>query len=278
MKYIEVLIDIEPADEGRELLMAWLSELPFESFTDTPSGIAAYIRHEDFDRQAIDDLVADHFQDWKVAVRINEVAEQNWNEEWEKNFSPVRVGDRLLIRAPFHERDANVRREIIIHPRMSFGTGHHATTFLICEEMLDMNFHGKSVLDMGAGTGILAILAHQAGAGAVTAIDIDEWSVSNMHDNMALNGIEGVDVRSGDASVLLSLQRTFDIILANINRNVLLADMVHYTHCLNPGGHILFSGFFDTDAPAIIAEAGPEFKLVRQSVRDSWCMVHLSWI
>ncbi len=275
MKYTRVTIHLEPAEAGRELLLAWLSELPFDSFEEIPEGLIAYAPSEVFSRVALDDVLAQHFEGWPIEVREEAVPEVNWNEEWEKNFAPVQVGDRLLIRAPFHPPSQDGTLEVEITPRMSFGTGHHATTWLICDEMLNMDWQGKDVLDMGAGTGVLAILAAKLGAASVTAIDIDAWSVDNMKDNVARNGVTVSAILQGDAQTLSRLPVDFDVVIANINRNVLTADMDVYLAHLRPGGSLLLSGFFERDAPVLLEAARPGMELLRQATRDEWCMLHL---
>ncbi len=223
----------------------------------------------------LENLLITTLREFKVSYLIAHIPNHNWNEEWEKNFQPIVVAGHLRIRAVFHEPDLQVDHEIIIQPQMSFGTGHHATTYLMCEEIMNMNWDGKLVLDMGSGTGILAILAMRLGAKTVDAIDIDEWSVNNISENIELNNTKGISIFHNDINELKNSPRVFDVVLANINRNVLLADFAVYIQSLKPGGDLLLSGFYNDDSEMLLAKAGSEFALVSKILRDVWCMLHL---
>ena len=204
-----------------------------------------------------------------------EIENQDWNKIWEENFTPILVRDCILVRAGFHPTIENIEHEIIIDPKMSFGTGHHATTALMLETILDMKpeFSGKQILDMGCGTGILSIMAAQAGAKEITGIDIDEWAYNNAMENIATNHIDNIRILIGDAS-LLNGQDHYDIILANINRNILLNDMHSYVNVLNTNGYLIMSGFYTEDIP-IIREKAEQLGLTYQSnkVKDNWTAV-----
>lgn len=275
MNYVEVEFFLEPLVEAREVLLAELSEMEFESFVETENGLKAYIREIDFADALIENLAVSRLPGFRVSHHITKIPEQNWNAEWEKNFQPVEVAQRLLIRATFHKPVHGFNHEIVIEPQMSFGTGHHATTYLMCQQMLEMTWNDKQVLDMGAGTGILAILAMKLGAQKSEAIDVDEWSVRNIETNIALNNTHGITVRHSDASYLKISPGKFDIILANINRNILLADFEIYNQSLKHGGEILLSGFYDSDSEMLLKEAGDGFTFLAKKLRDDWCMLHL---
>ena len=273
MNYIKVSFELDPILPAREILYAELGELPFESFEETTNGIEAYIQAPDFTEELLEDLLIEGLPNQKISTQIHLIEQQNWNAVWESNFEPIVVNEKCVIRAPFHETP-NVKYDIIISPQMSFGTGHHETTFLISNELFELDLKDKSVLDMGCGTGVLAIIANKLGAGAIEAIDIEEWAYENTLDNNRLNNVEGMSVFHGDANLLIN--KKFDIILANINRNILLNDMEVYSNSLTIGGSILFSGFFETDVPHI-KEAGEKNGLVfvKKEVKNNWAMVQL---
>ncbi len=315
MNYIELNIPVADPTTS-EVLVAELAELPFDSFEEEPGLLKAYIPADKLpDCKAVsDDILATHGIE---GARYIEIETQNWNAVWESHFEPVNIDDKLVIRAPFHAPISNsfrvkngqmqglqsdeqgsvldVRdrvknehnaaggrfsreiREIIIMPKMSFGTGHHATTSLMCAEMLEHDFGGKRVLDMGSGTGVLAILAAQLGAESVVAVDIDEWAYENSLENIAANGVGDIvhSIR-GDVSAIAG--RRFDVVLANINKNILLRDMHSYVDCLSAGGLLIMSGIFESDIPAVercaldlgLHHAG-------QRIKDNWaCIVFRS--
>ena len=243
--YLEFNFKIQPLQPWNEILMAELIEIGFDSFTEEHDGILAYIQTELFKEEELKEVHLLQNPDIKISYTFKEMPNINWNEEWEKNFSPINVEDQVSIRAEFHQ-DQNLPHEIIIQPKMSFGTGHHATTYLMIQQMLDMNLENKMVLDMGCGTSVLAIFAKQQGAGKTVAIDIDEWSVENSVEHAARNKVK-LEISQGTAENLGS--ENFDIILANINRNILISDIPTYVSVLNNGGQLLLSGlcFFDVD-------------------------------
>lgn len=243
--YLEFNFKIEPLQPWNEILMAELIEIGFDSFTEEHDGILAYIQTELFKEEELNGVPLLQNPEITITYTFQEMPNINWNEEWEKNFSPINVENQVSIRAEFHENQ-NLPHEIIIQPKMSFGTGHHATTYLMIQQMLDMDFKNKTVLDMGCGTSVLAIFAKQQGAGKTVAIDIDEWSVENSIENAERNHVE-LEISQGTADNLGS--ENFDIILANINRNILISDIPTYVSVLNSGGQLLLSGlcFFDVD-------------------------------
>ena len=257
MQYLEVTFTVSPISEtANDIIAALAAELGFESFVESEQGTIGYVPINQYDEQALNEALADFpMPDTKVTFTTCEMEDKNWNEEWEKHFfEPIVVDSRCVIHSTFHKDYPKADFDIIINPQMAFGTGHHQTTRLIINYLLDIELGGKTVLDMGCGTSILAILASMRGAKALTAIDIDEWCVNNSIDNLALNGIDNIKVFQGDASSLAS-EGPFDVIIANINRNILLADMQYYVARMNQGGEIYFSGFYESDLPMIQTEA-----------------------
>ena len=257
MKYIEVTFTVTPLSETAcDIIAALTAELGFESFVPSDNGTIGYVPIHLYDEQSVAEALADFsMPDTTVTFTSREMEDKNWNEEWEKNFfEPIVVDNRCVIHSTFHKDYPEALYDIIINPQMAFGTGHHQTTRLIISYLLDIDLTGKTVLDMGCGTSILAILASMRGAKELTAIDIDEWCVNNSIDNFALNHIDNIKVFQGDASSLAA-EGPFDIIIANINRNILLADMQYYVARMNAGAEIYFSGFYESDLPMIQAEA-----------------------
>ncbi len=257
MKYIEVSFTVSPISEtANDIIAAFAMELGFESFVESSNGTVGYIPAHLFDEQTLKDTLASFpMTDTTIAFTACEMEDKDWNEEWEKNFfEPIVVDSRCVIHSTFHKDYPKADFDIIINPQMAFGTGHHQTTRLIIGYLLDADLKGKSVLDMGCGTSILAILASMRGASELIAIDIDEWCVNNSIDNLALNHIDNVKVFQGDASSLTAVG-PFDVVIANINRNILLADMQYYVSRMHMGGEIYFSGFYESDLPMIKAEA-----------------------
>ncbi len=253
-----------------DLLMAEMAELGFESFVETGTGFEAYIPESNYDREALNILLSDRQEPFSLAWSEETVPAQNWNEVWEKNyFKPLVIADRVLVRAPFHTNYPSCPIEIVIEPNMAFGTGNHETTSLMMETMLGMDFSEKTVLDMGCGTGILAILASRLGASAVTAIDIDQWSFDAVMENRVTNHAPNIDPVLGDAGMIGD--RKFGIALVNIQKNVILNDMAAYSAALQLGGLILFSGFFETDLPDIQQVAEKEgLQFISKKVKNNW--------
>ena len=265
--YLEFNFKIQPLQPWNEILMAELIEIGFDSFTEEYDGILGYIQKELFKEEELKEVQLLRNPDINISYTFKEMPNINWNEEWEKNFSPINIEDQVSIRAEFHENQ-NLPHEIIIQPKMSFGTGHHATTYLMIQQMLDMDFESKTVLDMGCGTSVLAIFAKQQGAGKTVAIDIDEWSVENSIENAARNNVE-LEISQGTADNLGS--ENFDIILANINRNILISDIPTYVSILNNGGQLLLSGlcFFDVDDILEVCTA-EKLTLTKKIQREEW--------
>lgn len=273
MQYIEVTITLGQNDPFRDLLVDALgNEGPYDSFVETPDGLKAYVPADNFDEAWLADQLTD-IQDMTAASYTFEaMPDKNWNEEWEKQHKPVLVeadnGKRVWVRAPFHEHRSDVDWELEIEPKMSFGTAHHQTTYMMLSYLTELDMQGRHVLDMGCGTAVLAILAKMRGAEYVEGIDIDEWAYNNALENAERNHAD-ITIRIGDASLLGG--NTFDLIIANINRNILLADMASYVSVLRPGGTLLLSGFYESDVPALQAHAESlGLRLMQQKVRQSW--------
>ena len=278
MFYTELTFHITPyVEDIADAIIAELGDLGYDSFSYTHDGFKAYIPSKNFNEEQIAEMeILAFFQSmYTITWEKAEIENQDWNKIWEENFTPILVRDCILVRAGFHPTIENIEHEIIIDPKMSFGTGHHATTALMLETILDMKpeFSGKQILDMGCGTGILSIMAAQAGAKEVTGIDIDEWAYNNAMENIATNHVNNIRILIGDAS-LLDGQDHYDIILANINRNILLNDMHSYINVLNTKGYLIMSGFYTEDIP-IIREKAEQLGLVYQSnkVKDNWTAV-----
>jgi ribosomal protein L11 methyltransferase len=253
MDYIEVTFKTEHDYPLTDILIAELSEIGFESFEEDENFLRAYIPAKTYDNEKIKSIHILQSAQNKISFTKKRIKEQNWNEVWESNFQPVTIGNDVYVRAPFHKKAEDVKYEIIIEPKMSFGTAHHDTTSLMIEQMLDEKIEGKSVLDMGCGTGILSILAEILGASDVVAIDNDEWAYNNALENRRKNKCRKIDVRLGDAGALKD--EMFDVILANINRNILLEDMKVYSGHLNDKGILLLSGFLIEDVELLKDEA-----------------------
>ena len=248
MNYIEYDFTVSPTEMGAEILMAELAEVGFDSFEDTPIVIKAYIPKDSWNEQILEDIYLLSNPEFTISYQITEIEQVNWNEEWEKNFSPIVVEDLCTVRANFHPVP-NTRYDIVITPKMSFGTGHHETTYMMLQQLLPLSLEGTKVLDMGCGTGILAIMAALRGARDITAIDIDPWCMENATENVQQNNCSFITIKEGDVSLITGEQ--YNLILANINRNILLSDIPAYTQALLPQGLLLVSGFYEEDLPAI---------------------------
>ena len=257
MKYLEFSFHTTPCTEVvNDVLSAVLADAGFESFVEQPDGLLAYIQQSLYDEASVEAAISEFpIPDTAIEYSFVEAEDKDWNEEWEKNFfQPIVIGNRCVIHSTFHHDVPEAEYDIAINPQMAFGTGHHETTSLVIGEILDSDMSGKKVLDMGCGTSILAILARMKGAASCTAIDIDDWCVRNSIENIELNGVDKIEVCLGDASILAD-KGPFDMVIANINRNILLADMQHYVARMNEGATLLMSGFYVDDIPLIKAEA-----------------------
>ena len=268
MNYIEYQFTISPVEPWREILMALLTECGFESFTDSDEGLNAYVKKNEEDLNCVKERI-NVLHDAEIKFKRTEIEQQNWNAIWESGFKPIIVNDQCYIRAEFHEAKPEIPYEIIIQPKMSFGTGHHATTHLMVEYILELDWNGKDVLDMGCGTSILAILTKMKGADDVEAIDIDDWAVENSIENAERNSVE-INVKLGDAEILGD--KKFDVIIANIQRNILMEDIPKYAKVLNfTNGELILSGLMEEDFEDIKSkceENGLEF--VSKKQRNEW--------
>ena len=283
MKYIEVTITLSTVDPYRDLLVDALGyEGPYDSFVELPDGLKAYVPADQFDEEWLKSRIDNlhQFSMFNAQFSIQEMPDKNWNEEWEKQHHAVLVeadnGKKIWVRAPFHEHRTDADYEIEIEPKMSFGTAHHATTYMMLSYLAELPLEGLRVLDMGCGTAVLGILAKMRGADYVEGIDIDEWAYNNAIENVQRNGVE-MTIRIGDASLLDKREDKFDLVIANINRNILLNDMATYAAVLNPGGTLLLSGFYESDIPALQQHATPlGLQLQQTKSRQSWAALRLA--
>lgn len=272
MNYLQYSFTVNPPEPGSDILIALLADLGFESFTQNENGLEAYIQQDIENEKLVKELV---FEDFTFSYIRTLIPKTNWNEEWEKNFNPVYVDDLVCIRAHFHPKSEACKHDIVITPKMSFGTGHHDTTWLVSKTMFSIDFKNKSVLDMGCGTGILAILAKQLGATKLLGIDIDDWSIENSIENAEINNASDIEFKKGDA-LLLPNQQNFDIILANINKNVLKKDLPAYYTCLKKDGYLLLSGFFTADVEELKQLATTiGFTFLENYHKNEWAVIKL---
>lgn len=270
MDYIELTLQTDA--DFVEILMAELGELGFESFVETEDGLEAYVQEEIFDDVAVKQMLEEYAGRTAISYQFKKIVRQNWNEEWEKNFQPIQIGEQIYVRADFHEPKPDFPYEIIITPKMSFGTGHHETTSMVMEHQLNIDHTNKKVLDVGTGTGILAVLASKLGASEISAFDIDEWSVENTIENVQLNDVSNVTVRQG--TIEDEPKNIYDIVLANINRNILISQIPAYVTFLRNGGELVVSGFYEKDIADIqtVAESAG-LKKVGQLSKNNWVAV-----
>ncbi len=269
MSFLEISVSCET--QFTEIYIAELSAIGFDAFVENESGFAAYIEQPQFDQASLTDIVERYKDIARLEYQLKPVEKQNWNEVWERNYEPIFIDDQCVVKASFHDIPKKYPYEITINPKMSFGTGHHETTYLMLKTMLTMDLEGKKVLDVGCGTGILAIMSQLMKASTIEACDIDEWCVENSRENIALNQCDKVNVKLGDVT---SIEGKFDVILANINRNVLLHDIPYYAELLGAKGKLLLSGFYKDDVPIIkkLAE-DQDFRLSTISNKHNWSCV-----
>jgi len=253
---------------GTEILIAELGYAGFESFVETEEGVTAYIQKEEYNASILDDIQILKSDEFEITYTFDEIEQTNWNEEWEKNFNPIVVDDLCAVRAPFHDK-FDTKYDIIIEPKMSFGTGHHETTHMMIQHILKNDFEGKSVLDMGCGTAVLAILAEMKGAKPLDAIDIDNWCYLNSLENVERNNCKHISVYEGEAALLKD--KKYDTIIANINRNILLNDIATYSKCLDAKGTLFLSGFYQEDIPMIEKECNNNQLFLKDTLtKNNW--------
>ncbi len=262
-------IKFQCAEPYIEILIAEMDNFGAESMMELEDGLEVYLEESLFDQARLDEVM-DRYRDADISYSITKVATRNWNEEWEKNYDPIQVGDQCLVRASFHSGNPDIPYEIVINPRMSFGTGHHATTWLMLSRQLELDHTGKRVLDAGCGTGILAIMAEKRGATEVIAYDNNSWTIENAPENVELNDCKSIEILEGTIDTL-NLSGKFDIILANINKNVLLEEMSSYVSYLGQPGVLILSGFYEGDAPDLEAKAVSLGLMLRdKATKNDW--------
>lgn len=273
MDFIELKVTVSP--EWADILIAELAEIGYESFAEFDEGILAYVQKLQFSEESWLEIVEKYGELTEISYTFAEMERKNWNEEWEKNYSPIVIDNQAIVRASFHQIQESYPYEIVINPQMSFGTGHHETTTLILESQLRLNHDGLNVLDAGSGTGILAIMACKRGAAQVDAYDIDEWAVANAIENCALNQCTQVRVQQGTIASV-ALEDVYHIVLANINRNILLDEMPLYANKLTSGGTLLLSGFYEQDIPELEKRAVPLGLVLKgQTTKHQWASLWL---
>lgn len=273
MKYIELSFSFSQNTDFADIVVAKLNEIEFESYVETQDGVDAYIQESLFNQEKLNEVIEDLQSLFQFEYTIKEIKQENWNQQWEENFNPVEINKDCFIRAHFHDK-IDCKYEIIITPKMSFGTGHHETTFLMMNEMFHIDFNNKKVLDMGCGTGILAILSKMLGSSITQAIDIDEWSYENSVENATLNNTEDINFFLGDVT---AIKGTFDVVLANINRNIILEDISKYIDSLNENSDLLLSGFLSEDVIIIrdkVESLGLSF--VSHKNKNKWNLLHFT--
>ncbi|MCT1533034.1 50S ribosomal protein L11 methyltransferase [Sphingobacterium daejeonense] len=272
MKYTAVAFTSSTIEEWqKDLLIAELANLGFDTFEDQDQGFVAYVPSSNLDIQALETVLATEAVGYDISYQVEELENKNWNQVWESNFSPILVDDQCYVRATFHEDKPEYPYQIIIDPKMSFGTGHHQTTSMMLSFILENNFEGKRVLDMGCGTGILAILASKRGAKDILAVDFDPICVESVNENKELNQVSNIEAKLGSKEVIVGLQ--FDVVLANINRNILLDQFDVYASDLPDAGELYISGFYDGEDLEILREKAESlgFQFVEKKVLDTWC-------
>ena len=272
MKYTAVnFVSTDIQDWQKDLLIAELGDIGFDTFEDTNNGFAGYVPSSNLDLQALETVLLNQVDGYALDYQIEDIKEENWNALWESNFQPIVVDDACYVRATFHESQPSYKYEIVIDPKMSFGTGHHQTTSMMLSYILENSFQGKKVLDMGCGTGILAILASKKRANSILAVDYDDICVDSVKENTELNGVSNIEAKLGSKEVIENLK--FDTILANINRNILLDQMSTYADNLDVNGELYISGFYEEEDLPILKACCEELSLsyVNHKVLNKWC-------
>jgi|TARA_B100000768_G_scaffold69588_1_gene66887 ribosomal protein L11 methyltransferase len=274
MAYTELIIELETMQPFADILVARLNEINYETFSLEENILKCYIKTSVIQKNDTIDIILSLSQQTKINYSFKDIEKKNWNANWEQSFSPVKINSHCIIRADFHKEDKNIKHEIIITPKMSFGTGHHETTFLMLNEIFNINVSKLNILDMGSGTGVLSILSSKLGAKTILAIDIDEWAYENSIENSLLNNTNNIKFLKGDISLIEN--KTFDCVLANINRNIILRDLVKYYKLLINGGKLLISGFLVEDFDLVYKKINKiGFKLINKKNKNKWLMLHL---
>ena len=266
--YIEYNFKVSPKEPATEILIAELGNVDFESFVENKEGVKAYIQKKDWNPTILDGIFILNSEEFSIEYSHKEIEQTNWNAKWEEDFNPIQVDNLVSIRAPFHE-NPNLKYDIVIEPKMSFGTGHHETTHMMVQHLISLDLDNKKTLDMGCGTGILAIFAEMKGANPIDAIDIDKWCFENSLENVERNNCKYISVFEGDSSLLIN--KKYDLVIANINRNILLNNIQVYTNCLNENGILLLSGFYQDDISIVDAEVSKyNLKLEKVIEKNNW--------
>lgn len=274
MEYIQV--DIELPTEASDIIIAELGDAGYDSFEELEGSVSAFVEKSLFDEDILKDLQQKYAEQYLINYTFQELENKNWNEVWESNFHPIIVDDKCLVRASFHHIEKSYPYEIVIDPKMAFGTGHHETTSLMLEALMGLDLKNKTVLDVGSGTGILAIFCRKYGAKSAVATDIDDWCIENAHTNSAINHCSDIKLLQGTISTLRDHLITYDLVIANINRNVIMDEIHHYAACLKKGGFLLLSGFYTEDIP-VLEKFFPQngLALVSRNVKNNWAMLQL---
>lgn len=268
MFYTKLLVVCSP--EFTEILIAETSEIGFDTFMENENGFEAYVENENYDHASLEEIINRYQEATSITYTLDKIEKKNWNEEWENNYHPIIVEDKCLIRAHFHNLEKKYKYEITITPKMSFGTGHHQTTYLMIQAQMEVDHKDKLVMDAGCGTAILSIMASKLNAKKVEAFDIDDWSVPNGQENIDVNGCTNITLRQGKVSEL-TFTNTFDIVLANINKNILLEEIGLYKNHMKPGGMLLLSGFYTHDIVDLVnAATALGFTLQKQFEKETW--------
>ena len=271
MIYLEFTFTVKPKKPGLEILLAELSQLSFETFIEEPNYIKAYVLEDNYNFDFKSSVIFNN-PDFNVSYTRKRIKQENWNLKWEENFQPVKVSKDCIVRSSFHQIDKTYKYDLIINPKMSFGTGHHETTLLMLKKILQLNLNSKNVLDMGCGTGVLSILASKMGAKNVLAIDIDKWAYENTLENIGKNNCQNIKVMLDGFSAIGNNQ--FHIICANINRNVLLKELDIFHSVLFKNGLLLLSGFYVEENQMLINKAlSNNFKLNQSLEENKWSLL-----
>lgn len=274
MKYQEVDILIPNNSPFREIIVAKLNEVGFESFSEDEHNLKAYIQEDKLIFKDVLGILNNIKKLTNIAYKINKIKQENWNEKWERNYFPVIINDICVIRAPFHEK-INCKYELIIMPKMSFGTGHHETTELMIKQILNLKLKNKNVLDVGCGTGVLSILASKLSASQVTGIDTDDWAFQNSIDNSKLNNVDNIHFVNGDVNAVT--KNKYDYIFANINLNTIIDQLLTYINLITSKGSILISGFYEENEGVILTLVKKfNLKVVTKKNKNKWLMLHIS--
>ena len=274
MQYIEVDIELKKIVPYNEILIALLNDIKFNSYYENDNGLKAYIEESNFDLDLLKQKLEKIKEIENLSYKVNKLENNNWNKNWEESFTPVIINKNCIVRATFHEKPNKINYDIVITPKMSFGTGHHETTYLMMQYMFSLSFDNKNILDLGSGTGILSILASKLKAKEIHAIDFDKWAFINSKENILLNNVKNVSCVLGDIDSVIF--KKYDIFLININRNIILSQMNKYKDLMSVNSDILLSGFISDDTNLILNQAKKlDLKLINKKNKKEWNLLHL---